>query len=109
MVLPKIGNKIPDNRKRNSVKTERDMLQQIYQARILCLWGQPKTKEERKMQLFSRRVRVRVIKDEKDKIFDREQTTKAISRKDADPHQIGEALKDFAARQRERLKRNKKD
>ena len=23
MVLPKIGNKIPDNRKRNSVKTER--------------------------------------------------------------------------------------
>ncbi|MBR4811745.1 MAG: hypothetical protein IKZ68_01355, partial [Bacilli bacterium] len=52
---------------------------------------------------------ISVIKDEKDKIFDREQTTKAISRKDADPHQIGETLKDFAARQRERLKRTKKD
>ena len=50
-----------------------------------------------------------VIKDEKDKIFDRAQTAKVISNKDADPHQIGEALKDFAARQRERLKRNKKD
>ena len=52
---------------------------------------------------------ISVIKDEKDKIFDREQTAKAIARKDADPHQIGESLKDFAARQRERLKRTKKD
>lgn len=37
MVLPIIGNKIPDNRKRNSVKTERDMLKQINQSSILYL------------------------------------------------------------------------
>ena len=49
MVLPKIGKRIPDNRKRNSVKTERDMLKQIYQSYILCLRDQPKTKEERKL------------------------------------------------------------
>ena len=52
---------------------------------------------------------IKVINDEKDRLYDCEQTTKAIKNPSTDPRKAGAALKDFAARQRERLNRNKKN
>ena len=52
---------------------------------------------------------IKVIKDEKDRLYDCEQTAKAIKNPTTDPRKAGAALKDFAARQRERLNRNKKN
>ena len=52
---------------------------------------------------------IKVINDEKDRLYDCEQTSKAIKNPSTDPRKAGAALKDFAARQRERLNRNKKN
>ena len=51
---------------------------------------------------------IEVIKDEKEKQYDLEQTTKAISVPGTDARKAAATLKDFAARRKERLKRNLK-
>lgn len=49
---------------------------------------------------------IEVIQDEKEKQYDLEQTAKAISNTGGDARKAAATLKDFAARRKERLKRN---